>query len=223
MRTGTFIRWSGFALLVWAAHLLLREFIFAFTHGTTEAAMGDRILGLGSSQYSVVWTPFPLLGVVGLIGLYAVVSTSIGRVGKAGLMVAIVGLALSFVGGVMQFWILDVDTYFYSPLVLGGWLLWLLSLLIATTGLIIAGLGIARADALPGARYVVLVIGLLALPTFFLQPWVVFNSDDSLSWRLLYGSLSVPYDLCWAWLGFVLIRAGRDRVPALPSTAQQAG
>ncbi len=223
MRTGTFIRWSGLALLVWAAHLLVRDFIFAFTHGTTEAAMGDRILGLGSSQYSVMWTPFPLLGVVGLIGLNAVVASRIGRAGKAGLWVAIVGLALSFVGGVMQFWILDVDTYFTSPLVLGGWLLWLLSLLIATTGLIIAGLGIARTDALLGARYLVLVIGLLALPTFILQPWVVGNSDDTLPWKLLYGSLSVPYDLCWAWLGAVLMGAGRDPRPALPSTPPRAG
>ena len=185
--------------------------------------MGDRILGLNSSQYSVLWTPFPLLGVVGLTGLYAVVSSRIGRAGKAGLAVAIVGLALSFVGGVMQFWILDVDTYFYSPLVLGGWLLWLLGLLIATTGLIIAGLDIARTDALPGTRYLVLVIGLLALPTFLLQPWVVANSDDTLPWRLLYGGLSVPYDLCWAWLGSVLIGAGRDPGPALPSTPPQGG
>ena len=210
MRTGAFIRWSGLALLVWAAHLLVKDFIYAFTHGTTEAAMGDRIFGLNSSQYSIVWTPFALLGVVGLTGLYAVVSSRIGRAGKAGLMVAIVGLTLSFVGGVMQFWILDVDTYFYSPLVLGGWLLWLLSLLIATAGLVTAGLDIARRDALPGARFLVLVIGLLALPTFFFQPWVVANSDDTLPWRLFYGGLSVPYDLCWAWLGSVLIAAGRD-------------
>ena len=123
----------------------------------------------------------------------------------------------------MQFWIVDVDRYFYSPLVLGGWILWLLSLLIATTGLIIAGSDIARTDALPGARYLVLVIGLLALPTFFLQPWVVGNSDDTLPWRLLYGGRSVPYDLCWAWLGSVLIGAGRDPGPALASTPPRTG
>ena len=74
MRTGTLIGWSGLALLLWAAHLLVKDFIFAFTHGTTEAAMGDRLFGLNSSQYSVVWTPFALLGVVGLAGLYAVVT-----------------------------------------------------------------------------------------------------------------------------------------------------
>ncbi len=223
MRAGTFIRWSGLALLVWAAQMIVKDFIFAFTHGTTEAAMGDRIFGLNSSQYSVVWTPFALLGVAGLVGLYAVVSSRLGRAGNASLAVAIIGLALSFVGGVMQFWILDVDTYFSSPLVLGGWILWLLSLLITTIGLIIAGADIARAHAMPGARYLVLVIGLLALPTFFLRSWVVGNSDDTLAWRLLYGSLSVPYDLCWAWLGSVLIRAGRDPAPALASTPPRPG
>jgi len=44
---------SGAALLLWALHMLVRDYIFAFTHGTTEGAMGLKVLGLTSSQYSV--------------------------------------------------------------------------------------------------------------------------------------------------------------------------
>ncbi|MEK6206352.1 MAG: hypothetical protein AABM32_01800 [Chloroflexota bacterium] len=50
LRKKTFIKWSGSALILWAVHLLVRDFIFAFTHGTTEAAMGLRFLGLNSSH-----------------------------------------------------------------------------------------------------------------------------------------------------------------------------
>jgi hypothetical protein len=190
--------------------LLVKDFIFAFTHGTTEAALGVTFLGLNSSQYSVLWTPFVLLGVAGLTGLYAEVSPRIGKMGKVGFWVAIVGLVLSFVAAVMQFWILDVDRYFHSPLVLGGWLLSLLAFFISTVGLIFAGLDSGRTNALPRGRFLVLIIGLLALPTFFLIWYVVKNSTDTLPWKLFYGSLSAPSDLCWAWLGYVLIAARRN-------------
>ncbi len=58
----TFVRWSGFALVRWALHLLIRDFTFAFTHGSTEGAMGRAFLGLDGLVYAAVWTPFPLLG-----------------------------------------------------------------------------------------------------------------------------------------------------------------
>ena len=32
------LMWSGFALILSAVHLLVRDFIFAFTHGTTADA-----------------------------------------------------------------------------------------------------------------------------------------------------------------------------------------
>lgn len=220
MRKIAFIKSSGLALILWALHLLVKDFIFAFTHGTTETAMDITFLGLNRSQYSVLWTPFALLGVAGLAGVYAEVSPRIGKTGKAGFLVAIVGLALSFVAAVMQFWILDVDKYFHSPLVLGGWFLSLLSVFISTVGLIFAGRDIGRTNALPRGRFLVLIIGLLTLPTFFFVSYVVMNSNDTLPWKLLYGSLSVPSDLCWAWLGYVLIAASRNPSPILSRTPQ---
>lgn len=207
MRRETFIRWSGFALILWALHLLVRDFIFAFTHGTTEAAMGLTFVGLDSSQYSVLWTPFALLGLVGLAGVYVQVSPRLSKLGKAGFVVAFCGLALSFIAAVMQFWILDVDTYFDSPLVLGGWLLSLVSVLVLTAGLVLAGLDIQRANALPRGRSVILLMGVLLVPTVLFVAYIVGHSDDSFPWKLLYGGISVPYDLCWLWLGYLLLTA----------------
>lgn len=209
MTAKTFIRWSGFALILWAVHLLVRDYVFAFTHGTTEAAMGLKVLGLTSSQYSVLWTAFAPLGVIGFAGVYVQLSPRLSRVGKAGFVIALLGLALWFMSAVMQFWILDVDRYFHSPLVYGGWLLSLVSLLVLTAGLGLAGLDVQRTNALPRARSLILMIGIILLPTIFLQVYLVQHSDGSLLSKMLYGSLSVPYDLCWLWLGFLRMQAIR--------------
>jgi hypothetical protein len=167
LRTTTVIKSSGLALIVWALHLLLRDYIFAFTHGTTEGAMGLTVLGLNSSQYSVLWTAFAPLGVIGFAGVFVRVSPRISRVGKAGFVVALLGLASWFISAVMQFWILDVDRYLHSPLVYGGWLLSLVSLLVLTAGLVLAGIDVQRANALPRPRSLILVIGIILLPTIF--------------------------------------------------------
>jgi hypothetical protein len=140
---------------LWALHLLVRDFIFAFTHGTTEAAMGLSFLGLNGKQYAQLWTAFVLLGVVGLAGLYVQVSPRLSKIGKAGFLVALLGIALSFMAAVMQVWILDPDKYFHSPLVYGGWLLSILSLFVFTVGLILAGINMRRANALPQGRSLV--------------------------------------------------------------------
>jgi hypothetical protein len=46
---------GGVALILWASHLLVRDFPWAFTHGTTEAYEGLTFLGLSPGQYAVVW------------------------------------------------------------------------------------------------------------------------------------------------------------------------
>jgi len=170
--------------------------------------MGLTFLGLTSSQYSVLWTPFALLGLFGFAGVYAQVSPRISKTGKAGFLVALVGLALSFIAAVMQFWILDVDKYFHSPLVYGGWLLSIVSAFVFTAGLILAGIDIQKTNALPRARSLILIVGILYLPTAILQgSYIIQHSDGSLPWKLLYGGLSVPLDLCWLWLGYLLTTA----------------
>jgi hypothetical protein len=215
---GTILRASGSALLVFAAHAVARDFIFAFTHGSSEGAVGATLLGFKASQYAALWTPFPLLAAVGLAGVYLETAPRIGTTARVGLGAAMVGFALWFAAGIMQTWILDPDRYFYSPLVQGGWYLSLFAMLITALGMIGGGLAIARRAALPGPS-VVLLIGLLALPTVVGTALVVANSTDSLAWRLAYGSISVPYDACWAWLGLVLVGRVSERGPSPRSAA----
>jgi hypothetical protein len=206
-------RWAGPALILWAVHLLAKDVIFAFTHGSSEAAQPGTILGLDASQFSVVWTPFPLLAVVGLTGLRDAISTRLGRLGRVGLGIAIGALALAFVANVMQFWILDVDVYFSSPLIFGGWILSVLANLLATLGLVLAGVDIWRKDPLANGRSVLLIIGLVALPTLLLRAWVVGHSDDSIPWRLAYAGLIVPWAIGWARLGGMIVAIDGERRP----------
>jgi hypothetical protein len=223
LRTSIFIKLSGVALLLWALHLPIRDFVFAFTHGTTEEAMGLTFLGLDGKLYAFLWTPFPLIGLFGLAGVYFQSSSRLSMVGKAGFVVAFLGLATWFIAAVMQYWILDIDEYFHSPLVYGGWLLSIASVFVLTAGLVLAGIDIQRANAFPRARSLILMIGILLLPTALLHPYVVQQSDGSLVSKLLYSSLSVPYALCWAWLGYVLIAARRDPRPRNVSAAKAQG
>lgn len=205
LRTNAFIKWSGYALILWALHLLVRDFIFAFTHGTTEADMGRTFLGLKGSVYGVVWPAFAPLALVGLAGVYLKASPRLGRRGRTGLTIAFLGVALWLIANAIQFWILDTVKDFYTPTMLGGWLLSLASYLLLATGLVLAGIDIQRADALPGGRSVVLIAGIVLVPTVLLAGYLIEHNDGSLPWQLLYGGLSVPYDLCWLWLGLLLL------------------
>jgi hypothetical protein len=143
------------------------------------------LLGLNGKQYAVLWTAFAPLGLIGFACVYALVSSRLSRIGKAGFFVALFGLALSFMGAAMQYWILDIDAYFHSPLVYGGWLLSIVSAFVLTAGLVLAGIDIQRENALPRARSLVLMIGILLLPTALLHPCVVQQSDGSLFSKLL--------------------------------------
>ena len=207
MRKEAFVKWSGFALILWALQMIARDYIFAFTHGSSEYDNRLTLLGLSAGQFAMLGTPFTLLGVLGLAGVYGQASPRLSTAGRAGFLVALLGLGMWFVAQVMVVWILDPVRYFRSPLVYGGWLLSLASIFVLTVGLVLAGIDIRKAHALPRGRSLILTIGILLLPTVLIQGYLVANSDGFFGSKLLYGSLSVPYDLCWLWLGYLLVTA----------------
>lgn len=215
MSKKTFDRWSAYALIVWASHWLVRDFLFAFTHGTQEGAQFRSLLGFNATQYASLWTAVSALGLIGMVGVYLEAAPRVGRLGTVGFVVALVGFAMSFVAHVMQNWILNPNEYFHSPVVYGGWLLSLAAVLVMTAGLIVAGMGVARTNALPRGRFLLLIIGIILLPTALLHPLVVGSSDGSFATELVYGTLSVPYALCWLRMG--LLR--RASVRATPATS----
>ena len=208
MSKATFFKVSGFALILWALHLVVRDGIFAFTHGTMEYALDRTVLGLHLRQYSVLFVGFAPLGVIGFAGICAAALPRLSLVGRAGSVVALLGLSLSFTAAVMQNLIVDPDRYFHSPPVYYGWLLSLLAIFVLAVGLVVAGIDIRRSNALPRARSMVLVAGIILVPTALLHGYVVAESDRSLVWELLYGCLSVPYALCWLRLGLLQVAAG---------------
>ena len=212
MTKATFIKGSGFALVLWAVHLLVRDFIFAFTHGTTEAGENLTFLGLTAREYASLWTAFGLLGIIGLGGVYVLASPRLGPFGKAGFALAFLGLTMGFAAAVLTNWVVDPDLYFYSTPVYAGWLLSLASYLVLAIGLVVAGIAIARANALPRGRYLVLVAGILLVPSILLVGYLVGHSDGSRPTQWLYGALTVPYDLCWLWLGVIMLTATTEEI-----------
>lgn len=213
MRPGTFVRWAGIALIVWALHWFVRDITFALTHGTTENDMSRRFLGLSALDYGRLWPPIGLLGVVGLVGVFVRVRSRMGWAGRAGLAVAVLGLVLLFMSSVMQVWIVDPVAEFYSPWVYGGWLLSLVAMLVLTVGLILAGLDIHRVAALTEGRSLLLLSGLLFVPAILGRASLVGTySDGSPLFSLLYVGLFVPCELCWLRFGQILIVASRDNV-----------
>ncbi len=213
LRSATFVRWGGVALILWAVHLLVRDFTWAFTHGTTEQYEGLTFLGLSAGQYAVVWPAFAPLGLIGLVATYVKVSPRLGKVGTAGFVVASIGLSLFFIASVMQYW---SGAGFYTSMVYGGWLLSILSVFVLAVGLVLAGIDIQRGNALPRGRSVVLIAGILLVPTGLLTGYIVGNSENTLPWQLLYGGISVPYDACWLWLGFLLARTPQRTDGSVP-------
>ncbi|MES2208871.1 MAG: hypothetical protein V4515_01630 [Chloroflexota bacterium] len=209
MTSERFYKWSTYALIAWASHWLVRDFIFAFTHGTQEAAMNRSLLGLNITQYGSLWTAVSALGLIGVAGVYVEAAPRLGRLGTVGFVVSALGFAMSFVAHVMQNWILNPNVYFHSPVVYGGWLLSIAAVFVMTAGLIVAGIGVMRSNALPRERSLLLIIGLISLPTALLHPLVVGGSDGSLATELVYGSLSVPYGLCWLRMGLLRLAAAR--------------
>lgn len=216
MSEKTFVKWSGIALVLWALHWLVRDYIFAFTHGTTENAMDATILGIQGKQFGELWPAFALLGLVGLAGLFVQASPRLGRLGRAGFVIAGLGIAMWFVSSVMQYWLADIERDFYTPMVYNGWLLSILSVFVLTAGLVGAGIDVQRTRALPQGTSLILIIGILMLPELLAVGYVVGHSDNSLFSKLLYGALTVPSDLCWLRLGVLRLAAapGRSMSPA---------
>lgn len=207
----TLIRWSGYALILWAMHWLIRDYTFAFTHGTTEDAMDATILGIEGKQFGVLWSAFAPLGLVGLAGLYLQASPRLGRLGRAGFLVAGLGAAMWFASSAMQYWLADIERDFYTPMVYNGWLLSILSVFVLTAGLIAAGIDVQRARALPRGTSLILVIGILTLPEVLAVSYLVGHSENSLFSKLLYGAITVPSDLCWLRLGILSVAAAPVR------------
>jgi hypothetical protein len=83
----------------------------------------------------------------------------------------------------------------------GGFLLWLLAILIQTIGMTLFGLAIVRSKALRRGNSVPLLIGVLLIPSLIVHLFVFERSDGSVGWAFVYVGAVIPYALCWIVLG----------------------
>ena len=146
---------------------------------------------------NVFWKMFPaapLLLLLGLIGLHFRVSDRSGRLEVSGFLVCAIGLLLTLIGDVAEFWLrLDESFIMTAP----GYRALRLGLIVFAAGSILFGVAVGRDRSLPiwGALpfAIASLCGLLA---------VVGDLDrfGALLW-ILFG-------LGWVWLGLALLARG---------------
>jgi hypothetical protein len=210
IKTSTFISRCGLAAIVGGILMMIETIFYAFTHGTTTEARHATLFGLTGRQHAMLLNPTTwLLLAFGLVGVYAITASRIGRSGRIGFSIALTGHLLAFASWILQVWVANPDTQFESLPVIGGFVLWVLSLLIVAIGMIWFGIAILTTGALPRWNLLPLLIGLLLpLLLWFQGIYIAETSDSSPLWTLLYIVAPIPLSLCWILLGQTL-RAAR--------------
>lgn len=104
----------------------------------------------GYEAYNRLMPAVLLLLAVGLLAFYAVQNArSRGWVGRAGLVVTLVGLLMMIVGNVAEFWVFTEEAYGPDSLRNSAWMAFGLGLLTVYVGTVLFGLGTLRAGELP--------------------------------------------------------------------------
>lgn len=147
---------------------------------------------------NVFWKLFPsapLLLLAGLVGVYLFAGR--GRLERAGLLLALVGLILILVGDIGEFWLGLDDRYIMTA---PAYRAFRAGLIVFAVGSLLIGVGAGRERTLP-------IWGALPFAITSLCGLVAF-------WRDLgqFGAaLWVVFGLGWAWLGFTLLIEGVAR------------
>lgn len=159
-------------------------------------------LGIRLSEFkyktpNVFWKLFPsapLLLLIGVLGLYLWLSDRLGRLGKAGLLLAGLGLVLIIVGDVGQFWLKLDNVYIMSA---PANRTFRIGLLVLAVGSIIFGAEGLRTRAIPLWAAVPFAVGSVGA-------LVSFSEDLG----TLGATLWVFYGACWALLGLAFLVEG---------------
>ena len=177
----------------------------AFTADGTRAVMG-----LSERGWRTLLNPVLLFFMAGLAGLYV---KQAGRMGKAGLIIGEVGLMVTIVGNVVEFWVL-------GPADHRGWHLFLTGLVILGIGSLLFGLAALRAGRLPRLGiwllllwFPMVLLGLLSrtlgLPRFI----------ATLGAGLGFVFFFVFFGLSWILLGYALWSEKKERHPGTVTAA----
>ncbi len=180
MGSSNLIRWAGLVAMVggvlWALWTLGFNFVGYGEPGTPAYERYEAYNRL---------LPLALLAVmVGFLGLHAAQRSSSGWLGKAGLVTALVGLALALAGSVGEFWVFTTQPYGEPNGRNASWAIYLLGHLVLAIGSVLFGIATVRAKVLSRKA----AMAFAALGGFAVLPF--------------FGALifAIPF----AWLGYTL-------------------
>lgn len=204
--------WAGPAAVLGGLLWIVFVTGHTFTHGSTQSPRGAALLGLESLNFFRLLAIPPLLFAVGLVGARAsraARGVSDGRLGRAGFVVALLGLALVALGVILETWIVDPSEDFSHPLVQAGWIAYLLGLFpVLPLGMILFGVGSPQMSR--RVRLLAIVIGVLA-PLQWFEGILSSVSTGSLTWDLFYSALRGLLGGGWMALGYAHWRDGGER------------
>ena len=119
---------------------------------------GSLVGGEGYQAYNRLMPLVLVLLAVGMLAFHAVQEGRHGPVGTAGLVVALVGLAVMIAGNVAEFWAFSEEAYGPSTLRDNAWMLFGLGMVAFYVGTVLFGIGTLRARALPRLGALLLLV-----------------------------------------------------------------
>ena len=114
--------------------------------------------GEGYQAYNRLMPLVLVLLAVGMLAFHAAQEGSHGPGGIAGLVMALVGLAVMIAGNVAEFWAFSEEAYGPSTLRASAWMLFLLGMVAFYVGTVLFGIGTLRARALPRLGALLLLV-----------------------------------------------------------------
>jgi hypothetical protein len=142
----------------------------------------------------------PTLFLMGLVGLYALCEGRVGRIGKAGLVLGLVGSAMGAAYAVPWSAFATRDDW----LVLLAWLdtvlFWWLQVMLM--GLLLAGVAAVDARKSPGLGILLLAMGAFGWAYYFTDSGAILEA------RSVHVAFAILFSLSWVALGLALLREG---------------
>ena len=112
--------------------------------------VGASLVGSGGYEtYNRLMPAVLLLLAVGLLAFYAAQKRSHGWVGRAGFVVALVGLLVMIVGNVVEFWAFTEEAYGPATLRNSAWMAFELGMIAFYIGTVLFGIGTLHTGTLP--------------------------------------------------------------------------
>ncbi len=140
---------------------------------------------------------------VGLLAFYAAQSAGHGWVGRAGLVVALVGLVVMIAGNVVEFWAFNEEAYGPDSLRNSAWMAFGLGMFTFYVGTVLFGIDTLRARMLPRSGVLLLMIWFPAgmVVSGLLQ---LVGVPETLAFSGLTGLLGIG----WVVLGYAVWSGG---------------